>query len=116
MTVPEHRAYNDCMQFTIKDAWLPATLTAPAMTDADFAAVCARYPELVFETTGEGKLVVMKPAVRNEGITSQLQAWEQSGTVFDSPRSFCRTAHGAGRIRHGAHGQMLTALVFVPIS
>jgi Uma2 family endonuclease len=87
------------MQFTIKDAWLPATLTAPAMTDADFAAVCARYPELVFETTGEGKLVVMKPAVRNEGITSQLQAWAQSGTVFDSSAAFV-LPNGA---RRGAH-------------
>jgi len=75
------------MPLTIGDKWLPATLTAPAMTDEEFAALCASHPDLTFEVTASGKLVVMRTsdaAFRKDKIRAQLEQWARSGTVRDS--------------------------------
>jgi Uma2 family endonuclease len=68
------------MAFVIDGAFLPATLTAPPMTDEEFADFCAEHPELVFEMTAEGELIVMPPSfsmdgVRNCAITAELHNW-----------------------------------------
>jgi hypothetical protein len=46
------------MAFVLDDKFLPATLTAPPMTDEEFAAFCAEHPELFFEMSSEGELIV----------------------------------------------------------
>src|SRR5580658_407223 len=84
------------MAFVIDDAFLPATLTAHPMTDEEFAGFCAEHPDLFFEMTAEGEIIVMPPAysltgVRNAGITGDLGAWAERdgrGIVCDSSTGF----------------------------
>ncbi|HKD06535.1 MAG TPA: hypothetical protein VKB79_11600 [Bryobacteraceae bacterium] len=49
------------MPLLIEDTFLPAILTAPPMTDEAFAQFCAEHPDLSFETTAEGELIVLPP-------------------------------------------------------
>lgn len=68
------------MAFTIDEAFLPATLTAPPMTDEQFAEFCAEHPDLFFEMTAEGQIIVMPPnfsmtGIRNNEIEAQLRNW-----------------------------------------
>jgi len=70
------------MAFVIEDAFLPATLTVDPMTDEEFAEFCAEHPDLFFEMTAEGDLIVMPPAyslngVRTGNIGCQLGAWAE---------------------------------------
>jgi len=84
------------MAFTIDESFLPATLTAAPMTDDQFAEFCAEHPDLFFETTAEGEIIVMAPtfsltAARNSRLTRQLDAWSEqdgSGCAFDSSGGF----------------------------
>ena len=84
------------MDLVIDDAFLPATLTAPPMTDEEFAAFCAEHPDLFFEMTAEGELIVMPPTyfstgARNSGITAELFAWatrDRRGIATDSSTGF----------------------------
>src|ERR1051325_8710452 len=41
--------------------YLPAILTAHPMADEEFAALCSQHPDLFFEMTAEGELIVMAP-------------------------------------------------------
>jgi len=68
------------MELVIDDAFLPATLTAPPMTDEEFAAFCAEHPDLFFEVTAEGELIVMPPTYSDTGaqnfdVAGQLRDW-----------------------------------------
>lgn len=70
------------MAFMIDDALLPATLSAPPMTDDEFTEFCAEHPDLFFEATCEGDIIVMPPAcslngVRNSDIAAQLGEWAE---------------------------------------
>jgi len=84
------------MPFTIEDTWLPAKLTAPPMTDEAFAALVDDHPDLWFEMTASGELIIMPPnksgtGARNAKITTQLSVWAEEdgrGTVFDSSAGF----------------------------
>jgi len=84
------------MQLTIDDVFLPATLTAPPMTDEEFADFCAQHPDLFFEMTAEGELIVMPPnytltSARNRAIVSQLDRWAAQdcrGVVVESSGGF----------------------------
>lgn len=84
------------MAFVIDDAFLPATLTAPPMTDEEFARFCAKHPDLFFEMTAEGELIVMPPTYSDTGaenfeIGSQLGAWARKdgrGVGCDSSTGF----------------------------
>ncbi len=84
------------MAFTIDEAFLPATLTAHPMTDAEFAEFCAEHPDLFFEMTAEGEIVVMPPnftltGIRNRVIIGQLDRWttqDGRGTAGDSSAGF----------------------------
>ena len=84
------------MAFTIDEAFLPATLTARPMTDEEFAAFCAEHPDLFFEMTAEGEIVVMPPnftltGIRNRAIIGPLDRWamrDGRGTVGDSSAGF----------------------------
>jgi Uma2 family endonuclease len=79
------------MPLTLDDRWLPATLTAPPMTDEEFAAFCAEHSDLSFETTAAGELIVMPPTysktgARNNEIGFQLTSWarrDRRGVVFE---------------------------------
>jgi Uma2 family endonuclease len=84
------------MVFTIDEAFLPATLTAPPMTDQQFADFCAEHPDLFFEMTATGEIIVMPPtfsltSIRNREITSQLDRWASQdcrGLVGESSGGF----------------------------
>src|SRR5450432_1654744 len=92
------------MALVIDGAFLPATLTAPPMTDEEFAAFCAEHPDLFFEMTAEGDLVVMPPTrsltgARNCQISGQLLIWalkDGRGIATDSSTGFV-LANGARR-------------------
>jgi Uma2 family endonuclease len=84
------------MPFTIDEAFLPATLTAPPMTDQQFADFCAERPDLFFETNASGEIFVALPVpsitgVRNSEITIQLGNWahkDARGIAIGSSASF----------------------------
>jgi Uma2 family endonuclease len=84
------------MAFVIDDAFLPATLTAPPMTDEGFAAFCAEHPDLFFEMTAEGELIVMPPTYSDTGAenfegSGQLRNWARTdgrGIGCDSSTGF----------------------------
>ena len=68
------------MAFLIDEAFLPATLTAEPMTDEEFVEFCSKHPDLFFEMSGEGELIVLPPnydqtGIRHSNILGQLQAW-----------------------------------------
>ena len=84
------------MPFLIDDAYLPATLTAQPMTDEEFTAFCAIHPDLNFEMSAEGELIVMPPThfdggVSNSDVDRQLGDWakrDRRGYVCDSSTGF----------------------------
>jgi Uma2 family endonuclease len=84
------------MAFVIDDAFLPATLSAPPMTDDEFAAFCAEHPDLRVEMTAEGELIVMPPTYfstgdRNCEISWQLRTWAKKdgrGRTGDSSTGY----------------------------
>lgn len=84
------------MAFTIDEKLLPATLTAQPMTDDEFAAFCAEHPDLFFEMTAEGEVIVMPPTysvtdARNGEIMRQLGNWalhNRRGTATGSSGGF----------------------------
>lgn len=84
------------MPFVIDDANLPATLTAQPMTDEEFMAFCNEHPDLNFEMTAEGELIVMAPnhsytSASNSDIGAQLGAWarnDRRGICCDSSGGF----------------------------
>jgi Uma2 family endonuclease len=84
------------MAFTIDEAFLPAILTAHPMTDQQFADFCSEHPDLFFEMTAEGEIIVMPPnfslnGIRNSEITGQLERWaaeQRRGIAGDSSTGF----------------------------
>ena len=84
------------MAFTIDEAFLPATLTAPPMSDKQFADFCSEHPDLFFEMTSDGEIIVSPPTysltgARNLKILGQLYNWGEKdgrGTVTESSTGF----------------------------
>ncbi len=84
------------MAFLLDEAFLPATLTVPAMTDEQFAAFCSEHPDLCFEMTAEGELVVRPPnfsftGAQNLEICGQLHQWARQdarGIANDSSTGY----------------------------
>ena len=84
------------MALLIDESFLPAKLTAPPMNDEQFAAFCSEHPDLRFEITAQGEMLVMAPAslktgARNARIVQQLANWAEGdgrGFVFDSSAGF----------------------------
>src|ERR1035438_5886364 len=84
------------MAFTIDEAFLPAILTGKPMTDEQFAEFCSEHPDLFFEMSAEGELIVMPPkytlmAYRHRAILTQLDRWAQldgRGGVADAAGGF----------------------------
>ena len=89
--------------FTVEETYLPMTLTAPDITDAEFDAFCEQFPDCRLESTAEGDLIVMPPTdpetgVHNQEIGTQLNTWSGGvdGVVPDSSAGF-RLPNGARR-------------------
>jgi len=84
------------MPFLIDDANLPATLTAQPMTDEEFTAFCGDHPDLNFEMSAEGELIVMPPThsdtgASNSEVAVQLGTWakkDRRGHACDSSTGF----------------------------
>jgi Uma2 family endonuclease len=84
------------MPFLIDDAYLPAILRTPPMTDDQFAAFCAEHPDLNFEMTADGDLIVMPPtysdtSASNFDVDVQLGTWAKKdgrGICCDSSGGF----------------------------
>jgi Uma2 family endonuclease len=71
------------MTFAIDDAFLPATLSFHPMTDEEFSSFCSEHPDLNFEMTAEGELIVMPPNHSDSGasnfeIAGQLGNWART--------------------------------------
>jgi Uma2 family endonuclease len=74
------------------------------LTDDAFYALCRANPEVKFERTAEGELIVMPPTGgesgnRNAKLTTRLENWAEadgSGLTFDSSTCF-RLPNGANR-------------------
>jgi Uma2 family endonuclease len=72
------------------------TPLATKVSDEEFADLCRLNPELQFERTSEGELVIMSPTggrtgARNFKLISQLGVWtakDLSGIAFDSSTVF----------------------------
>jgi Uma2 family endonuclease len=84
------------MPLVIDDIYLPATLTAPPMTDEEFVEFCDQFPEYFIEASAEGEILIMLP---NEFLTSaqigeillQLSLWSRAnrrGWVTESSGAF----------------------------
>lgn len=84
------------MSFEISPEYLPATLTAHPMTDAEFAELSAEHTDLNFEMTADGELLVMAPkhystGLRNQRINTRLALWAEQdsrGSTADSSTGF----------------------------
>ncbi len=84
------------MALILDSEYLPAVLTAPEMSDQEFVEFCSDHPDLNFETSAEGELLVMAPgdtdgSFSNGEIVFQLRQWaktEGRGAVGDSSGIF----------------------------
>src|ERR1700689_4070681 len=59
---------------------LPATFTCPGMSEADFLALCAQFPDQTLEYTDDGTVIVMPPTDRKTSarvgiVLLQLGNW-----------------------------------------
>lgn len=80
------------MAFVIEEAHLPAVLTVGPMTDEGFANLCSEHPDLQFELSARGELILMPltqtwTGARNNEISRQLANWarrDKRGVAFDS--------------------------------
>jgi Uma2 family endonuclease len=65
--------------------FLPATFTAPELTDEQFLAVCELFPDATLEYAEEGEIIVMPPTdpingSRGAHVVQRLANWaEQAG-------------------------------------
>jgi len=90
------KRYAIAMAFVIDDEFLPATLTARPMSDEEFAGFCSEHPDLSFEMSSDGEIIVMAPTyslsgARNSEVDFQLGSWARKdgrGVVCDSSTGF----------------------------
>ena len=80
------------MAFVIDEAFLPATLTSPPMTDEQFADFCSEHPDLFFEMTADGVIIITPPTysftgMQNQEIAGQLYIWARRGPGVSSDSS-----------------------------
>jgi Uma2 family endonuclease len=62
------------------DKLLPATFTAPGLSEAEFLELCARFPDATVEYTSDGTVIVMPPTDPENGasvheVGKQLGIW-----------------------------------------
>lgn len=100
---------NGMPQLVIEEAYLPATLSAPQMTDEEFLEFCEAHPEYQIEMTAEGEIVLMAPNYSLTGcqdaeIVAQLKNWNAAHRrgVVTSPTSLFVLPNGARRAADAA--------------
>ncbi len=82
---------------------LPATFTAPGLTEAEFLSLCEKFPDATLEYTPEGTIVIMPPtnprnSARVARVVYQLSAWaEEHGGVVIGPDGGFRLPGGSRR-------------------
>jgi Uma2 family endonuclease len=84
------------MVMMVEDTYLPATLSVPSLTDAEFRDWCDQYPDYSLEYTADGELIIMPPTdpdtgARSARITKRLGIWAdvvRRGIVTDSSTGF----------------------------
>ena len=62
------------------DKLLPATFTAPGLSEAEFLELCGRFPDAMVEYTSDGTVIVMPPTDPENGVCvgevfGQLRDW-----------------------------------------
>lgn len=65
------------------DKMLPATLTWPEMTEAEFVSLCEKFPDALLEYTPDGTILIMPPTdpetgMRSSDIHGQLFVWTRA--------------------------------------
>jgi Uma2 family endonuclease len=84
-------------------AMLPAALTIPDLTEAEFLDLCQKFPDDLLEYTPEGMLLIMPPTdpetgARNAIITAQLSNWaDVHGGIVVGPDGGFRLPGGSRR-------------------
>lgn len=73
------------MSLVIDEVYLPATLTAPPMTDEEFVGFCAQFPDYAVEMSAEGDVLIMPPSdfftsAQIGEIVGQLREWSRLNT------------------------------------
>jgi Uma2 family endonuclease len=86
------------MSLVIDEVFLPATLTAPPMTDEEFVEFCAQYPDYAIEMSAEGDILIMPPS---DFLTSA-----QIGEIFGQLRDWSR-ANKRGWVTESSGGFVL---------
>src|SRR6266404_4525600 len=84
------------MSLVIDDVYLPATLTAPPMTDEEFVEFCGQFPDYFIEMSAEGEILIMPPSdfltsAQIGEILGQLRDWSRAnrrGWVTESSGGF----------------------------
>ena len=77
------------MQLTIDEAYLPVKLTAPAMSDEEFAEFCTLYPDHFIEMTAEGEIVIMPPNYSFTGSSEWGDLWAAERLGLRRPTWHC---------------------------
>jgi Uma2 family endonuclease len=83
---------------------LPATFTLPGLSEADFLAWCAQFPDQTLEYTADGTVIVMPPTdpesgARGAELIAQLGQWarKQGRGMVTGPDAGFYFAGGARR-------------------
>ncbi|MEI9814479.1 MAG: Uma2 family endonuclease [Acidobacteriota bacterium] len=61
---------------------LPATFTAPDLTEEEFLALCAKFPDATLEYTADGTILIMPPtdprtSARVAYVVYRLSQWAE---------------------------------------
>jgi Uma2 family endonuclease len=62
------------------EKFLPATFTAPGLSEAEFLTLCEKFPDAMVEYTSDGRVIVMPPTDPESGerdaeVVAQLTNW-----------------------------------------
>src|SRR5437660_12397234 len=65
------------------EQFLPVTLTAPALSEAEFLKLCAKFPDAMVEYTKDGTVIVMPSTDFESGervaqVVAQLTNWARA--------------------------------------
>jgi Uma2 family endonuclease len=83
---------------------LPATFTAPGLSEEEFLELCEKFPDAFLEYTADGTVTIMPPTdpesgVRNAQVLQQLANWakQQGGGMACGPDAGFRLPDGSRR-------------------
>jgi Uma2 family endonuclease len=77
--------------FEIIESMLPATLTAPGLSEREFLELCEKFPDATLEYEADGTVLIMPPTdpktgVRSNRIAFKLTSWaERTGGLVVGP-------------------------------